>query len=327
MALEDGAVVVPANEPVDDAVDDLPPDAGDPSTPHMRPSQIEDEAEKKWSRPAKKYDPYAIEVPPVSKSTESYPQLAAFAAYDPNFAIYRQFNTVRHRCLLYMQDELRALEHDLHQMDLGDHLSNRRLLFSRSREVHLGPARRVELIAQMKDKICEYDQMLRSTRDMMQWQSPTERNRRSYADHLVNTKPTVERESSFIGRADDLVSLAGDLQNGWLTSQTGQWIHDLWPNLAAAVFQNKVQTLLLADSKVIRLVDKARVNAFVRVVVTGLLIALLTAASSLALPIVQQAGYRSDNVVPLFTAAFAVLTALFTTATRGELFAAAVGYV
>ena len=64
MALEDGAVVVPANEPVDDAVDDLPPDAGDPSTPHMRPSQIEDEAEKKWSRPAKKYDPYAIEVPP-----------------------------------------------------------------------------------------------------------------------------------------------------------------------------------------------------------------------------------------------------------------------
>ena len=77
------------------------------------------------------------------------------------------------------------------------------------------------------------DQMLRSTRDMMQWQSPTERNRRSYADHLVNTKPTVERESSFIGRADDLVSLAGDLQNGWLTSQTGQWIHDLWPNLAA----------------------------------------------------------------------------------------------
>ena len=85
-----------------------------------------------------------------------YPRLAAFAGCDPNFAIYRQFKTLRHRCLLYLQDELVALEHDLGHMDAQDDLTHRKLLFSRFYDGAKKPSRRMELVTKIRDKIFEY---------------------------------------------------------------------------------------------------------------------------------------------------------------------------
>ena len=93
-----------------------------------------------------------------------------------------------------------------------------------------------------------------------------------------------------------------------------------------AIFQTTVQAQLTGNSKQLRLVDKARFDTLVRVVMTCSTTALLI-ASSLALPLAQQAGYESEAVLLLLTGVFAVLVAVFADATRGELFAATVGYV
>ncbi|MCJ1436831.1 hypothetical protein MMC27_006213 [Xylographa pallens] len=306
--------------------DDPPPDTGNPSTPHMQASHAEDEADQDRFFPPPQRDPYTIEVTPVHECTDGYPQLAAFAGCDPNFAIYRQFKTVRHRCLLYMQDELRALEHDLEQLDLQDTLTNPSLLSCRSRDASQDPSRRMELLARIKDKIGEYDQMLRSTRALMHWPPPTERNRRAYVNYINNKQPTVERESRFIRRSDDLVTLAGDLQNSWLDGTIGGLIDKTWPRLAAAVFRTKAQALLLTNNTEIRLVGKARFDTFVRCIV-ACSIAVLLMASLFAIPWAQRAGFQSEEAVLLLTGVFALLAAVFTDAKRGELVAATAGYV
>ncbi|MCJ1320946.1 hypothetical protein MMC15_006287 [Xylographa vitiligo] len=313
---EGSTLVVAETDPLVKKADDSPPDAGIPSTPDLETSHTEDEADQAQSLPSPKRDPYAIEVIPVQNYKHGYPQLTAFAGCDPNFAIYRPFKTVRHRCLLYMQDELRALEHALEkppeQMGLGTPVKD-------------DPLTRMQLIAQIKDKIYEYDKMLRSTKDLLHWPAPTERNRRSYVNYINNEQPVVEAESRFIKRGDDLVTLAGDLQDSWWTSKAEQLTSLLCPGLATAIFQTTVQAQLTGNNKQLRLVDKARFDTLVRVVMTCSTTALLI-ASSLALPWAQQADYESEAVLLLLTGVFAVLVAVFADATRGGLFAATVGY-
>ncbi|MCJ1401910.1 hypothetical protein MMC11_005127 [Xylographa trunciseda] len=302
-----------------------PLDAGDPSSPSMELSHVDDEADQERPLLSAKRDFYKMDVKPVHDYERGYPQLAAFAGCDPNFAIYRQFKTVRHRCLLYMQDELVALENDLEQLDIGDGLSNQILLCSRYRDVREVPPRRMELISLIKKKVYEYDKMLRSTRDLMQWQPLTERNRRNYINYLDSEYPTVTSECSFIARSDDLVTLAGDLQNGWLTCTIRRLSSMLFPRLATAVFQNEIQAQLTKNNKEIDLWDKSRFATFVRVVMTCSTIILLMAPVVTA-PMLQQAGFKKEEAVLLLTGGFAILVALFTNAKRGELFAAAVAY-
>ena len=49
-----------------------------------------------------------------------YPLLASFLDSDENFMIYRRFGFLHTRLLLYKQDELRALEEELDEMDRKD---------------------------------------------------------------------------------------------------------------------------------------------------------------------------------------------------------------
>jgi len=68
---------------------------------------------------------------------------------------------------------------------------------------------------------------------MMHWQPLTEHNRRSYVNYIRNETPLIEVESLFIKRRDDLITLAGDLQDGWLGSKLGYLANRRWPRLAA----------------------------------------------------------------------------------------------
>ena len=49
-----------------------------------------------------------------------YPTLANFIASDKDAAIYRKFEKLSARCLLYQQSELHDLEQQLEQLDLAD---------------------------------------------------------------------------------------------------------------------------------------------------------------------------------------------------------------
>ncbi|MCJ1388725.1 hypothetical protein MMC18_001574 [Xylographa bjoerkii] len=232
-------------------------------------------------------DRYKIEVTPVLARPRGYPQLAAYVGCDPNFALYRQFKDLRHRCLLDMQAELVALESDLEDMDAQDNHSHHRLLICRWRNVCENPPRRMELIAQIKDKISKYDEMLRSTKDLIHWPLPTERNRRCNVNFIEDERPTVE---------------------------TREYLHQPQrrPDHSGSGYQYRF--------------DKSRMNTFIRFVMTAV-VAVLLVAPAFTFDTMHPAGYDGDTLILLCTGIFALLVALFTAAKRGELFAATVAYV
>jgi hypothetical protein len=58
--------------------------------------------------------------PPVEQCPAGYPRLAAFLSSDENFMLYRRFDYLQARLLLYKQDELRELEGELDHLDAID---------------------------------------------------------------------------------------------------------------------------------------------------------------------------------------------------------------
>src|SRR5436190_24366415 len=87
--------------------------------------------------------------------------LAAFLSSDHNFMVYRGFNYLHARCLLYQQDELAALERELDEMDKEDDKQGEKDREKRSlRSRDLDDARvgqpRKNLLKEIKDKLSEY---------------------------------------------------------------------------------------------------------------------------------------------------------------------------
>jgi len=90
-----------------------------------------------------------------------YPQLSAFVASSPShtFQIFRRFGALNARCLLYLQDELCELEHDLEHMDTSEYDSGTRRF-----DQHPERAAKIKLITA---KITEYSEyFLKSNRDV-----------------------------------------------------------------------------------------------------------------------------------------------------------------
>ena len=93
-----------------------------------------------------------------------YPRQAAFADSDESFAIYRRFGYIHARLLMHRQDELRALEDKLGDMDKRDNKdeSRRRRLTSRevddglSKREELGRDSRSVLFNQIEEKVLKY---------------------------------------------------------------------------------------------------------------------------------------------------------------------------
>lgn len=56
----------------------------------------------------------------VDQYPRGYPRLAAFQRSDPDFAVYRRFNTLHQRVILHRQQELVKLERQLNDLDRTD---------------------------------------------------------------------------------------------------------------------------------------------------------------------------------------------------------------
>ena len=85
-----------------------------------------------------------------------YPRLAAWVDSDPNYAEYRRFGYLHHRCLLFMQDELAVLERELSELDAEDAIADPKRLKCRFRDNSKSPRRRTELLLELKGKVQEY---------------------------------------------------------------------------------------------------------------------------------------------------------------------------
>ncbi|KAK3201734.1 hypothetical protein GRF29_164g468701 [Pseudopithomyces chartarum] len=119
-----------------------------------------------------RYDNITFET--VNDYPKGYPRWAAYQNSDANFGVYRRFGTVRHRLLLYRQQELYKLERELFQLDKED-----------------------EANALLE---CEHRSSL--------MQKASKRDHLNLVNYLWNQKSIVKSETEFTNQQDDFIKLS-----------------------------------------------------------------------------------------------------------------------
>ncbi|KAH0536681.1 hypothetical protein FGG08_006476 [Glutinoglossum americanum] len=150
--------------------------------------------------------------PTVESCPEGYPMLAAFLSSDHNFMVYRGFNYLHARCLLYQQDELVALERELDEMDgednsKGEKEREKRSLRSRDLDDARAGQPRKALLKEIKDKLSEYDEFISKAKNIASLQQPSKRDYQSVRRWFKNRQPLVDEEQDFIRCKEDLIAL------------------------------------------------------------------------------------------------------------------------
>ncbi|KAI2616753.1 hypothetical protein GGR54DRAFT_641345 [Hypoxylon sp. NC1633] len=133
--------------------------------------------------------------------------------------IYRRFETLNHRLLLHLQDELCELEDQLQRVDAAD-TQNRRLpncIFPASRraeymaggELHW---HKTDVLGKIGFKLEQYNRLLSSFRETQGLPVPTLEDIHEYRTYLANHAPIAEVETHFLDPTDDLISVVDEVQ-------------------------------------------------------------------------------------------------------------------
>ncbi|KAI1803239.1 hypothetical protein F4811DRAFT_355569 [Daldinia bambusicola] len=126
--------------------------------------------------------------------------------------IYRRFEILNHRLLLYLQDELCELEEQLHRLDAADtqarRLPNcifpasRRAEFMASGELHW---HKTDVLGKIGFKLDQYNRVLSSFKETQGMPAPTMDDIREYRNYLATHAPIAEAETRFLDATDDLI--------------------------------------------------------------------------------------------------------------------------
>ncbi|KAI0838529.1 hypothetical protein F5Y06DRAFT_296606 [Hypoxylon sp. FL0890] len=133
--------------------------------------------------------------------------------------IYRRFEMLNHRLLLYLQDELCELEDQLHRLDAAD-TQNRRLPdcfypASRRAEYMAGGElhwHKTDVLGKIAFKLDQYNRLLSSFRETQGMPTPTMEDIQEYRSYLATHAPIAEVETRFLDATDDLISLNEEYQ-------------------------------------------------------------------------------------------------------------------
>lgn len=271
----------------------------------------------------------------LEDSTIGYSRLAAFESSEPSFSLYRGFGYLHSRVLLELQDEIRILERDLDDLDKMDHenKNDRRL---KSRAVDIRDAKREgqqitrrTLIAEIRDKLVQYDEILVKARELNAFQKPSNRDYKSVRTWFYNEKPLVEAEQEFIQRKEDIVTLRLGREWAGFDGLIESMLRKLDCKLIRKIFCT-AELRAKTNNKCIYYYSTSRIEKFVGLIITIIIFILLV------LPVV--AMYRLTSIGPrnstfdaigvlvVFTLLFSAAMSLLTKARRHELFAASAAY-
>jgi hypothetical protein len=76
------------------------------------------------------------------------------------------------------------------------------------------------IIAELKLKLQEYDELLMREHRLLSIARPSSRTYRSFFDYMWNEKPLCREEYEFVFHRVDMISLGADAENGWLEPLT-----------------------------------------------------------------------------------------------------------
>ncbi|KAL8729637.1 MAG: hypothetical protein Q9166_004586 [cf. Caloplaca sp. 2 TL-2023] len=273
-----------------------------------------------------------VDEDPVDHYIVGYPKVAAFANADPSFLIYRKFGWLHNRLLLYLQDELVALEYKLDRLDQRTFTHENDKKLKSRRQDFASPSLRRNVIKQIAEKLKEYDEHLLRFQKVQAMRRPTVRNQTSLFNFIHNTESLVETEAKWIREGVDLAAVAREEEHGWFNGFLEDTLHKISRRATQAIFRSKEQRIVTGQEKV-SLVDAWRLDVALRAVLTVL------AAGLLLVPVVILFELQPANVdevrrkggfqiltILFFTLLFSASCSIFTKARRQEVFTATAAY-
>ncbi|KAL8850585.1 MAG: hypothetical protein Q9221_004455 [Calogaya cf. arnoldii] len=276
------------------------------------------------------------EVDQIVKSLDNYivgyPKVAAFANADPSFLIYRKFGWLHNRSLLYLQDEIVALEHKLNKLDQRTFAHEDEVKLKSRREDIGTPGMRRDTFKQIAEKLKEYDEHLLRFQKVQALRRPTVRNQTSLYNFIHGTQSIVEIESRWIREGADLAAVAHEEEHGWFNGFLEDTLRKISPWATQAIFRTKEQKIISGQEKVF-LTSPYRLDIFLRVVLTVLAAILLLVPVVIlfelqptdASQIRRKGGFQILTIF-LFTLLFSASCSVCTKARRQEVFTATAAY-
>ncbi|KAI4104672.1 MAG: hypothetical protein LQ339_003750 [Xanthoria mediterranea] len=276
------------------------------------------------------------EVDQIVKSLDhyivGYPKIAALANADPSFLIYRKFGWLHNRLLLYLQDELVALEYKLNKLDRNTFANDNDVKLKSRREDYNNPGLRRDTVKQIAEKLKEYDEHLLRFQKIQAIKRPTLRNQTSFYNFMAQTRSIVSSESNWIREGVDLAALAHEDEPGWFSAFLVDLFHKISTRATQALFRTREQETITGHERAF-LVSAHRLDIFLRLVLTVL------AAVLLLLPVVilfelqptDPARVRRNAglqilIVFVLTLVFSAACSVATKASRQQVFTATAAY-
>ncbi|KID88361.1 hypothetical protein MGU_04771 [Metarhizium guizhouense ARSEF 977] len=147
-------------------------------------------------------------------------KLSGDAGGQPLVPIYRRFDALNHRLLLYMQDEIAELERQLIALEAQD-TAKRSYLggvipASRRQDRWISnnlTDQKTEVLGHIGYKLSQYNQVLASFRKVQDIPVPTWRDIHLYKTYLTTSNLIIDDETRFLDAENDLVSLSGPMQS------------------------------------------------------------------------------------------------------------------
>ncbi|KAJ8114951.1 hypothetical protein OPT61_g3286 [Boeremia exigua] len=251
-----------------------------------------------------------------------YPRCAAFQSSEACFSIYRSFDYLHSRVILGMQDDLRQLENKLNRLDTNE--EEERALKS-NREAG---TERLGLLADIRDKLIKYDEILMKARDMNGFQRPSDRDYASLRNWYHRQNPLLAHDRAFIKLREDLVTLRQGREwagfDGWIEST----INKLPPRVKDLFTTKELKEK--SDDPILTYYSPSRIEKLVGIFIT-LIIFVLLILPVIAMYKLTSVGNRNSTIdavglLVVFTLLFSAAMSLLTKAKRHELFAASAAY-
>ncbi|KAL9042849.1 MAG: hypothetical protein Q9180_000303 [Flavoplaca navasiana] len=179
-----------------------------------------------------------------------YPKVAAFINADPSFLIYRKFGWLHNRILLYLQDEIVALEYKLNKLDQGTFTNDKEVKLKSRRADSVNPGPRRDTVKQIAEKLKEYDEHLLRFQKIQAIRRPTLRNQTSLYNFIYGTQSIVASEARWIREGADLAAVAREEEHGWFNGFLEDTLKKISPR--ATQVSNRVHLHLHLDDCMLR---------------------------------------------------------------------------
>ena len=254
-------------------------------------------------------------------SFEAYPSFANFIASDPELSVFRRFDSLSSRNLLYLQSELLDLQAQIAEFDQEDYNEkNGNVILSAKcwetfavrAEEHPRENERMETIRRIRVVMKEYQEALVLRSQVLSLQKPSDRVFGVFSQWFRTRKPFTGNGKQLLKEQNDFVALGSIKEQDRLS----KIIHDL----AGKCFPGRRN----ASYEEVKYYSEGTVHK----VIAGISIimaALLLEGAIVALYFITNPHVRL-GLIALFMMLFAVGIGLLSNAKRSEMFAATAAY-